>query len=368
MSHMFFFGTLRHLPLLEIVLGRSLDGLDVQPDTLPGYSVDAVAEGPFPMLRPDVGTTAPGIVVSGLTEGDRARLDYYEAGFDYDVVPCTTASGLVTDVYRAVAGRWTAAGPWDFDGWVDRWGAMTAFAAQEIMAGFGTVPSSEVARRFPRIRARAWSKVLAQRSRHGAGTLNGRVEIKHRAFGYSKFYAMEDILLRHELFDGSMSPTLDRAVLVTSDAAILLPYDPARDRVLLVEQVRMGPIARADPVVWQLEPIAGLIDPGEMPEDAARREAMEEAQLTLGRVEPVGESYASPGGATDFLHHFVGLCDLPDDAAGIGGAEEEGENIRSHLMAFDDLLAMAEDRRTANGPLTLLTYWLAHHRTRLRTG
>ena len=68
---------------------------------------------------------------------------------------------------------------------------------------------------------------------------------------------------------------------------------------------------------------------------------------------------------TDFFYLFVGLCDLPDDITGVGGASEEGENIRSHVMSFDALLKMAEARETANAPLTLLVYWLAHHRDHL---
>ncbi|MEL6888193.1 MAG: NUDIX domain-containing protein [Pseudomonadota bacterium] len=368
MSSLFFFGTLRDLPLLAIVLSRPLDGLDVRDDSLPGHRIDTVSEGPFPILVRDDTATAPGIVVAGLTDADRARIDYYEAGFHYELVACTTTGGATAQVYMADAGLWTTDGRWDFDAWVQHWGAMTQYAAREIMAGFGNVPSEEVARTFPRIRARAWSKVLAQKGRHGEGTFAGRVEIVKRVQTYSDFFALEDIELRHEQFDGSMSEVMRRAVFVSNDAAIVLPYDPVRDRVLLVEQIRLGPIGRADPSVWQLEPIAGLVDPGEAPADAARREAMEEAHLTVDRLEPVGECYASPGAATDFFHLFVGLCDLPDDAARIGGSVDEGENIRSHLMAFDDLLALAEDRRTANTPLTLLVYWLAHHRARLAVG
>lgn len=177
---------------------------------------------------------------------------------------------------------------------------------------------------------------------------------------------MDEIELRHETFDGGMSDGMERAVFVSSDAAIVLPYDPVRDRVLLVEQVRLGPIGRDDPVRWQMEPVAGLIDPGETPEQAARREGAEEAGLVFGALEPVGECYASPGAATDFFHLFVGMCDLPDGSAGIGGEEQEGENIRSHLIPFSDLLALADDRRVANAPLALLAFWLARHRARLR--
>ena len=133
-------------------------------------------------------------------------------------------------------------------------------------------------------------------------------------------------------------------------------------RVLLAQR----PEGKSMAGLWEFP--GGKVESGETPEAAARREAVEAAHLTLAHLAPVGECYASPGAATDFFHLFVGLCDLPDDAARIGGAVDEGENIRSHLMAFDDLLAMAEDRRTANTPLTLLVYWLAYHRGRLAVG
>lgn len=366
MKNLFFYGTLRHLPLLEIVLGRPVATLDIADVALPGHAVMAVAEGPFPMILTAPGEQADGIIVRGLSPDEIARLTYYEAGFDYDLLPVTLADGQTAEVYFPTIGAWTPDGLWDLPAWVAKWGQATCFAATEVMNGFGTIPPAQVALWFERIRARAMSAVNAQSSRHGAGTLNGRVEILERSRPYSKFFALDDILFRHETFGGDMTEPLQRAVFVSSDAAIVLPYDPIRDRVLLVEQIRLGPIARRDPVLWQMEPVAGLIDPGETAAEAAHREAWEEARLRFDQLEPAGECYASPGAATDFFYLFVGLCDLPDDIAGIGGAEDEGENIRSHIMSFTDLLAMAEARETANAPLTLLTYWLAHHRDRLR--
>lgn len=367
MKNLFFYGTLRHIPLLEVVLGKPADALNVTAAHLADHAVMAVAEGPFPMIIEAQGQMADGVVVRDLSDDDIARLNYYEGGFDYDLRRVTLTSGEGAEVYFPTPGAWTQDGHWDLEAWIAKWGAANNYAAREIMDGFGRIPVEDVARWHDRIRARAWSAHNAQTNgRHGAGTLHGKVDVLSRTRTYSKFFALDDVVFRHETFAGGMTEPLQRAVFVSSDAAIVLPYDPVRDRIMLVEQVRLGPLGRHDPTLWQFEPIAGLIDPGETPTQTAHREAWEEAGLRFDALEPAGECYASPGAVTDFFYLSVGLCDLPDGIAGVGGEASEGENIRSHVMPFDQLMAMAEARETANAPLTLLTYWLAHHRTRLR--
>ena len=355
------------MPLLETVLGRSADALDFAAAVLPAYAVMAAAEGPFPVLISAPGQEAVGVVLRGLGSDDIDRLNYYEAGFDYGLSTLTLIGGEPAEVYVPAPGLWSTEDAWDFAVWEAKWAAMSVAAAVEVMDGFGTLTAEEIARRFPRIRARAWSQVNAQNNRYVQNTLDGKVDVIRRTRAHSNFFALDEITLRHETFAGDMTDPLHRSVFVSSDAAIVLPYDPMRDRVLLIEQIRLGPIGRGDPVVWQMEPVAGLIDPGETPAETAHREAMEEAGLTFSKLEAAGECYASPGSATDFFYLYVGLCDLPDDIVGVSGAEEEGENIRSHVMCFEDLMKMAEERRTANAPLTLMAYWLAYHRGRLRT-
>ena len=129
----------------------------------------------------------------------------------------------------------------------------------------------------------------------------------------------------------------------------------------------MGPIGRGDRSAWQLEPIAGHIDAGETPQEAIRREAMEEAGLTLGALEEIAQVYPSPGASTDFFYYYLGLADLPDAVTGAGGLAEENEDIRSHLMSFDDLMARAERLDLANATLVMGAYYLARHRDRLRS-
>lgn len=364
---LFFYGTLRHAPLLEIVLGRDLGAQNLTPATLRDYAALSVAEGPFPTLVAQTGASAEGLLVTGLKDEDIARLDFYEGGFNYDLVDVTLSGGQSAQVYVCAPDRWTAQDLWDFDAWRAEWGGMSCHAAQEVMGHYGVYGRDAVAQMFPQIRARAWSKVLGGRTNAGQGVFDGRVEVLRKTRAYTGYFGVDELSLRHEQFNGGMSPVLERSYFIGGDAALVLPYDPVRDCVLLVEQMRMAPLGRGDTEIWHLEPIAGRIDPGETPEQTAIREAREEAELTVGRLEVVARGYPSPGDSTGYFHIFVGISDLPEGTARVAGLESEAENIRSRLISFSDFIAMAERQALANTPLALLAYWLSHHRSRLRS-
>ncbi|MEP2680482.1 MAG: gamma-glutamylcyclotransferase family protein, partial [Sulfitobacter sp.] len=89
MIDLFFYGTLRYVPLLELVLGRGGDDLDVTPVSLTDHQVFSVQDQIFPMIAEVPGAAAQGLLVRGLSDRDLAMLDYYEGGFDYGLKPVT---------------------------------------------------------------------------------------------------------------------------------------------------------------------------------------------------------------------------------------------------------------------------------------
>ena len=97
-----------------------------------------------------------------------------------------------------------------------------------------------------------------------------------RQLRYSGFFELTEIRLKPDLFDGGESPVLTRELLFRHHAAAVLPYDPVRDEVVLIEQFRIG--AGEDPTgPWLYEIIAGLREPDESAEELVYREALEEA-------------------------------------------------------------------------------------------
>ncbi|WP_447589021.1 NUDIX domain-containing protein [Aquipseudomonas campi] len=190
------------------------------------------------------------------------------------------------------------------------------------------------------------------------------VEIITRETCFKGFYKLDRLQLRHRQFSGAMGPQLSRELFVRHDAVCVLPYDPQRDCVVLIEQFRVGALGKvANP--WLIELVAGLIDKDEQPEEVARREAVEEADLNLGALWPITRYFPSPGGSDEHVHLFLGRCDS-QGAGGVHGLAEEGEDIRVHVWPLEDALQAIRDGRINNAASIIALQWLALNRTEVR--
>ncbi|WP_411293351.1 ADP-ribose diphosphatase [Thiohalomonas denitrificans] len=190
------------------------------------------------------------------------------------------------------------------------------------------------------------------------------VEIIEREVEFEGFFRLERYRLRHRLFDGSMSPVIERELFERGHAAALLPYDPVRDTVVLLEQFRIGALEMPGGP-WLLEAVAGIIEPGESAEDVVRRESQEEAGCTVTDLEPICRYLVSPGGTSETLTLFCGRVDSRD-LGGIHGLESENEDIRVSVVPLDQALAWLEEGViNSAGPIIALQ-WLRLNRQRLQ--
>jgi ADP-ribose pyrophosphatase len=190
------------------------------------------------------------------------------------------------------------------------------------------------------------------------------VEIVEREQCFSGFYRLDRLQLRHRLFSGAMGRQLERELFVRHDAVCVLPYDPRRDEVVLIEQFRVGAVGKvANP--WLIELVAGLIDKDEQPEEVARREAIEEAGLEVAELWPVTTYFPSPGGSTERVYLYLGRCDS-SNAGGVFGLDEEGEDIRVHVWPLDRALQAVRSGEIDNAASIIALQWLALNRDEIR--
>ena len=181
---------------------------------------------------------------------------------------------------------------------------------------------------------------------------------------YDGYFKIIRYRLVHRLFAGGDSVELSREIFERGRAVAVLPYDPRRDQVVLVEQFRPGALG-VDPDPWLIETIAGIVEPGEDLEDVARREAKEEAGLELADLEPVTRYFASPGGSTETVDLFFARVDTAE-IGGVFGLADEGEDIKVHVVEFGRALTWLDEGRIKVATTIIALQWLRLNRDRLR--
>ncbi|SFM61807.1 NUDIX domain-containing protein [Marinobacter zhejiangensis] len=190
------------------------------------------------------------------------------------------------------------------------------------------------------------------------------VHVERRETVFQGFFRMDKLWLTHPRFAGDHMPQFTRELFIRGDATCVLPYDPERDEVVLLEQFRAGVLGR-DQSPWLLELVAGMNEDGETPEQVAQREAQEEAGLQFSQLEKICEYLVSPGGSTELIHLYCGQVSS-EHAGGVHGVEAEHEDIRVHVVALDEALAMIVDGRINNAAAIIALQWLQIHRSRIR--
>jgi ADP-ribose diphosphatase len=190
------------------------------------------------------------------------------------------------------------------------------------------------------------------------------LEIRARETVYQGYFRIDRYRLRHRRHDGGWTGELTREVFERGHVAAVLPYDPDRDAVVLIEQFRIGAYAAGEPC-WLTEIVAGVIDEGESPEVVARREMEEETGCAVTRLEPIGTYLSSPGGASESVALHVGEVDSRK-AGGVHGLAEEDEDIRVLVKPWSEIEAELKRGLVTNAATLIALQWLALNRTELR--
>ncbi|EGQ8025831.1 ADP-ribose diphosphatase [Vibrio vulnificus] len=190
------------------------------------------------------------------------------------------------------------------------------------------------------------------------------VEVLSKEPLFQGFFKMIKYRFRHKLFAGGWSNVIEREMFERGHAAAMLPYDPIRDEVVLIEQIRVGALEHQHP--WQLEIVAGMIDRDESADDVVRREAQEESGLEVGQLVSVVSYYPSAGGCSEKLDVFIGEVDA-SKAHGIHGLDYEDEDIRVHVMTREQAYDLVKHGKIENGASIIALQWLELNHLQLKS-
>ncbi|HXH03156.1 MAG TPA: NUDIX domain-containing protein [Candidatus Competibacteraceae bacterium] len=176
---------------------------------------------------------------------------------------------------------------------------------------------------------------------------------------YQGRFRVERYRLSYRLYDGRYSAELSREVFERGHVGAVLPVDPVRDAVVLIEQFRVGAyVAGWQP--WLVECVAGIIEAGETSEELVRREAREEAGCVITDLVPIMRFLTSPGACSETVALYCGRVDSAK-VGGLHGLAAEGEDIRVLALPIVQALEMLEQGLIVNAKTIIALQWLERH-------
>lgn len=199
------------------------------------------------------------------------------------------------------------------------------------------------------------SRALSPHSHHAAVAMRPIIETA-RISGTEAVYS--DWLQVHRVGLTQSGQCLGiRHVEHHGDAAVVLPFDPDRGVATVISLPRSSLLHRGEQTRI-LECPAGLVDPGETPEQAARREALEEVGLALSSLELVVDCWTMPGVSTERSCLYVAPYSQADRQGPGGGLAVEKEMIETYEIALSDLKDAAINGRLPDLKLLVLVLHL----------
>ncbi|MCB1936653.1 MAG: ADP-ribose diphosphatase [Nitrosomonas sp.] len=186
------------------------------------------------------------------------------------------------------------------------------------------------------------------------------IEIIDKTTCYQGFFRIDRYQLRHRLFNGEWGESITRELFERGHAAAVLPYDPIRDEIILIEQFRIGAL-EAPGGPWLMEIVAGIIEPNETAENVVKRESIEESGCIITDLIPLYDFLVSPGGMSERIALFCARVDTTH-AGGIHGATDEGEDIKVHVVSRETALNYLKTGKINSASAIIALQWLALNR------
>ncbi|MFT6962206.1 MAG: ADP-ribose pyrophosphatase [Flammeovirgaceae bacterium] len=171
------------------------------------------------------------------------------------------------------------------------------------------------------------SEVLPNFETSKSNRMNKKVIIEKKGRVLDDFFKVEEVQLKHEKFDGSMSKSMRRLNFERGDSVAIVLWNTDKEAVLLTNQFRYPTYAKGEDG-WILELIAGSVKPDEDLTLAMQREIEEEVGYDCQELEHIQTFFVSPGGTSERIHLFYGEVRNSQKNSEGGGLAQENEDIQ----------------------------------------
>lgn len=185
---------------------------------------------------------------------------------------------------------------------------------------------------------------------------NQDVEILKKEKLFSRFFNVSLVTFKHKLFAGGWSDPVQREIFERGDAVVVLPYDPIRDEIVLIEQVRIGAILNASHP-WTFELVGGMVEENQTIDSVAKRETLEETGLIPQALMPMQSYLSSCGGTSERIYLFLAQVDSTKTQS-ICGVEYENEDIKVHVFTRQEVMDWLNQGKIENASALIGLHWL----------
>ena len=172
---------------------------------------------------------------------------------------------------------------------------------------------------------------------------------------YSGFFSLNKYEFIHQKHDGNWTEKVQREIFSGAHVSTLIPYDPIRKEIILIQQFRAGVLSKYDDD-YLYEIVAGIIDPNEKPEETAKRECLEETGCEVKKITPILNYFPAPGSSESYYHLFLGEVNSFDGER-IMGLEGENENILVKSYKVNKVKKMLKENIIKNGLTLIALQW-----------
>ena len=190
--------------------------------------------------------------------------------------------------------------------------------------------------------------------------MNYQIIDKKRVF--DRFIKIDEITLKRETFRDKNIEEIIRYHIARPEAVGVLLENVSSQHMVLVEQFRYASLGKITGNGWTTEILAGLIDDGESPLEAARRETFEETGYRVNQLVPISTYFTSIGISDEQIHLFYGKVTDEDQTGPGGGVQHQSEDLRVVELDYPTLTRKIRNGEINDGKTIIAAQWLALRR------